>query len=483
MKLFMASLATETNSFSPIPTGWSGFKEALYTKRASLEPPTAFAAPLNVWRKRAEELGWEVVEGLATFAQPAGPTVRSVYEAMRDDILADLKATLPVDVVLISMHGSMMAEGYPDCEGDTLGRIRDVIGPDAIIGVELDLHCLITDEMMSASNVIVCFKEYPHVDITDRAEEVFTLSADAASGKTNPVMRDYDCRMVSILQTPREPMRSFVDEMIALEAKPGVLSVSLGHGFPWADHPRTGARTLVITDGNEDQAQRIAHELGNRLWSLREDLRLKWPNITDGLKLAAKAKAYPVVLADFADNAGGGAPSDSTFVLREVIDQGLKDIVLGIYWDPIVVRMCEDAGVGAVLNLRIGGKICAESGEPVDLRATVRAIKPRHVQHLGSAAMPLGTCVWLESGGMHLMLSELRSQTFHPEAFTGLGIELDRMKVIVVKSSQHFYAGFSPIASQVIHMATPGTMAPAFASLPYTRRDLNYWPRVDHPNV
>ncbi len=131
MKLFMASLATETNSFSPIPTGWSGFHENLHTKEASRGEAGLYAAAVSIWRNRAETLGWDVVEGLSTYAQPAGPTVRAVYETMRDDILADLQAAMPVDVVLLSMHGAMIAQGYDDCEGDLLTRARAIVGDDA----------------------------------------------------------------------------------------------------------------------------------------------------------------------------------------------------------------------------------------------------------------------------------------------------------------------------------------------------------------
>lgn len=481
MKMFMAALATETNTFSPMPTGWAGFKEVLYTKHASLGEPIAFGAPLNVWRRRAQELGWDVAEGLATFAQPAGPTIKAVYETMRDDILGDLRAAMPVDVVMMSMHGSMIAEGYDDCEGDTLMRIRDIVGPDVVIGVELDPHNHLTEAMINAADLIINFKEYPHTDIEPRAEELFTLAADTLSGKITPVMRDYDCRMISILQTPQEPMRGFVDRMSEREGKNGILSVSLTHGFPWGDHDRTGARALVIADGDADLAARTAQEVGEDLWSIRDGLRADWPGAAKGIQIAAAAKDTPVVLADFADNAGGGAPSDSTYVLHEVLAQGVKDVALGIFWDPVMVRMCVEAGLGAEMKLRIGGKICAESGTPVDLVATVRGIRENHLQHLGGTAVPLGTCVWVETDGVHLLLSEIRSQTFQPEAFTKLGMDLTKMQMVVVKSSQHFYAGFAPIASEVIHMATPGALSADFANIPYTKKADAYWPKVENP--
>lgn len=480
MKLFMASLATESNSFSPIPTGWRGFKENLYSKEASRGEAGLYAAAVTVWRQRAENLGWDVAEGLSTYAQPAGPTVRQVYETLRDDILDDLRAAMPVDVVLLSMHGAMIAQGYDDCEGDMLQRVREIVGKDAKVGLELDPHCHLTELMLDNATAIICYKEYPHVDVAERAQELFTICADAAAGRVTPVMRDYDCRMIAVYHTPFEPVRSYVDRMSAMEGQGGILSVSLVHGFPWGDNPRCGTRSLVITDGDAELAASRAQELGQELWDLRHDLRT-FPSMQEGLDRAVASNGAPIVLADSADNAGGGAPSDATFVLREALDRGLTDIAFAIFWDPVLVGMCEDAGVGAVMDVRIGGKIGPMSGDPVDLTVTVRAIKHNAVQHLGTAAMGMGTCVWLESNGVHIVVNTRRTQTFHPEAFENLGMDLSTMKYVVVKSSQHFYDGFAPIADEVIHLATPGSITPDFTIIPFTKRDDKYWPKTENP--
>ena len=155
-------------------------------------------------------------ESLAAFAQPAGPTVRRVYEGFRDRILEDLRQALPVDIVLINMHGAMVAEGYDDCEGDLLSNIRQVTGPDVVIGGELDLHCHITEVMMDSADVLVTFKEYPHIDPQERAQELFDICAATARGAVRPVMVAHDLRMINSYRPPIEPMKSFVDQMKAL---------------------------------------------------------------------------------------------------------------------------------------------------------------------------------------------------------------------------------------------------------------------------
>lgn len=481
MKIFIAGLATETNTFSPIPTGRASFEETFLTRTATSEEPNLFSAPMHVWRKRAEERGWQVVESLAAFAQPAGPTIRADYEGLRDEILADLQGAMPVDIVLLSMHGAMIAQGYDDCEGDLMQRAREIVGNDAVIGLEIDPHNHLTELMLETANLIICYKEYPHTDAPDRAEELFRLAADTAEGKIHPVMRDYDCRMINPYQTPKEPMRSYVDAMMAREGKDGILSLSLAHGFPWADHPRVGTRALAITDGDAELATTTAREIGKRLWDIREEVRADYPSMDAALTRAIEANAYPVVLADYADNAGGGAPSDSTFLLREVLARGIKDVAYGIFWDPVVVRMCQEAGEGAVMPIRLGGKVGPMSGDPIDLTVTVRKCASGLSQHIGTSSMSMGNVVWLEADGVHLIVNDLRTQCFNTEAFTQMGLDLGEMKIVIVKSSQHFYDSFARIASEVIHVATPGAITPDFVNIPYTRRSGDYWPKVENP--
>ncbi len=484
MKLFMAGLATETNSFSPLPTGLAGFQEGgLYHGDATRHPVTYWSGALHLWRREAEARGWAVAEGLATFAQPAGPTVRRVYEALRDEILEGLRAAMPVDMVLLALHGAMIADGYPDCEGDLIARIRQ-IAPGAKIGGLLDPHCHLTEAMLAGADALICFKEYPHVDIEPRAGELFELIADAAEGRVNPVMRDHDCRMVMAMPTPEGTMRGFVDAMAAREAEPGVLSLSMVHGFPWGDHPRTGARALAITDGDPALAERLARDLAGRLWDQRQAILQPVYDIPAALALAEAALTGPVVLADMADNAGGGAPSDATFLLRAMLERGMTDIATGIFWDPVAVRICTDAGEGARLPLRLGGKCGPMSGDPLDLEITVRRIASGLTQRFGTLPAPLGTAVWLSTGpedGIDIVINDNRTQTFHPEAFTALGIDLEKRRYICVKSSNHFRAGFAPIAAQIIPLATPGAITPDFTAIPYRHRAPTYWPRVEDP--
>jgi microcystin degradation protein MlrC len=481
MKIFMANLATETNTFSPIPTGRESFMGVGYFRRdASLSPANHGSVALIAWRGLAEADGHEVVESICAFAQPAGTTLRHVYEELRDMLLADLRAAMPVDVVLMKMHGAMVADGYEDCEGDTVARIREVVGKEAVIGLELDLHCHLTEEMRTSCDAIITYKEYPHIDVAERAHELYALCLAAKRGEVRPVMAYYDCRMISMWRTTVEPMQGFVSRMKTLEGRDGILSVSFGHGFPWGDVPEVGAKVVVVADGDAAAAVALAETLGRELWRLREECVPRHDTI-DGAIDAALAVAGPVVLADVADNAGGGAPSDNTEILRRLVDRGITGVATGCYWDPVAVQFCIEAGLGASFDLRIGGKCGVASGMPVDLNVTVKGIVRDHTQGgLSGGRAVLGDSVWVHAQGIDLILNSNRSQVFHPDAFTGLGCTLADKRIIVVKSTQHFHAGFAPLG-EVRYVSAPGAIGPDFANIPFTRRTKPYWPRVADP--
>ena len=452
---------------------------------ATALPENYCSAQLYVWRRRAEARGWAVAESLCAYAEPGGITARAVYEGFREEILADLRRAMPVDAVLLGLHGAMVADGYDDCEGDLLAAVRTVVGPDVPVGAELDLHCHLTSAMMQAATVLVAYKEYPHLDIAERAEHLFTLIADAVAGRTRPVMAAFDCRMIGMFRPTAQPLRGFVDQMIAHEGRDGILSLSLAHGFPWGDVADVGVRMLAVADGDPDRAMAAARHYGEALFALRHEVAPAFLTIDAALDLAldlaANKSRGPVVIADVADNPGGGAPGDATFFLRAVRARAIDEIILGYFWDPVSVRFCFEAGLHATLDLRIGGKCGVASGEPVDLRVTVMGLAEDVTQRFGEAPVSMGPSAWVQAEGIDLVLCTLRTQTFHPEAMVALGLDPTTRRVVIVKSNQHFHAGFAPIASAVLYASSPGALSQDFATFAYTKRSGPYWPRDGDP--
>jgi microcystin degradation protein MlrC len=393
-------------------------------------------------------------------------------------MLAELRAAMPVDIALLMLHGAMVAQGYEDCEEDMIRRVREIVGPDAIIAAELDLHCHLSEAMIEPADIVVIYKEYPHVDMADRAREVFNLAVDAKLGKTKPTMALFDCHMIGLYPTTRAPMREFVDAMTAAEKRPGVLSVSFGHGFQYADVPHVGAKVLVVTDDDPALATQVAEEFGRRAYALRKQIgfdAISLP-LEQALTRALASSKAPIVVADQSDNAGGGAPADATFALRWLLDHGATHVAMAIFYDPEVVRTAKKAGVGSTLSVRLGGKMGPSSGAPVDLEVTVLSMRDNYMhafpQESGEPTYyPAGDVVALRHGGIDLLVNSTRCQCMAPSIFTDLGIAPTRKHVLVVKSVQHFYGAFAPIAGEVIYMAAPGAVAPDPRLVPYRRLD------------
>lgn len=478
MRIFTATLGTETNTFAPMPTGLADFKGAGYDMPATpSELLPAFGQVARALRERAAETGWTVIEGKLAFAGPSGITVRSAYQTLRDQLLADLKAAMPVDMVLLQLHGAMIAEGYEDAEGDLLARVREVIGPKVFLGAELDPHCHLSALKVETPDLLTIFKEYPHTDIYDRAKDLVRLSEAAVAGKTKPVMRVRDLGFVSLIHTSREPARGLVDRLLAMEGKDGVLSISLAHGFPWGDSPDLGTRILVVTDGDAAKAERLCREIGDEVIAMREKFAPVFPETDAAITRGLESNRMSVVFADSADNPGAGAGGDSTFILARLLERKVENAVLGPFWDPVAVSFCEQAGVGATLNLRIGGKVSRFSGLPLDVTAEVLALKKRAMQDgLSGTIALLGDVAVVRIDGVKVVLNSHRTQGFGTNLFTQFGIDLAETKLIVVKSSQHFHAKFGPIASEVIYVETPGVAPANFKTLPYKRARKTIWP-------
>jgi len=480
MRVFFGGLATETNTFAPFPTALSAFEEYKIRRDTSIAGNSPLAGPLRVFRSRAEADGCEVIETIAGFAQPGGATVRAAYEQLRDTILTDLRAAGAVDMILLMLHGAMVAQGQDDCEGDIIMRVRE-IAPDAVIGIELDPHCHLTGRMVSGADLIVIAKEYPHIDFDDRANDLYSLCRRTALGEIAPVAVLLDTGMVGFYPTFLPPMRHIVDAMAAAEDD-SILSVSLAHGFPWADVEDVGTRVLVYADGNEEAAVVVAEDIADALYRQRHALLANYPGVEESLERLDQLDGQ-VVLGDFADNPGGGAPGDSTFMLRAMLDRGLTDAVIGAFWDPLVAQVCAEAGIGAIINVRLGGKCGPSSSDPIDLVVEVKGVVENHSAGVFGQRQPMGRSVWLHSCGIDIAVCSIRTQVYERDAFTGLGITLAGKRLVVVKSSNHYQAGFQAEADHLWHVTSPGALRLDFANMPYTKRDPGYFPRTADPRA
>lgn len=484
MRIFTAALATETNTFSPICIDRRAFEASLYAPPGKHpETPTLCTAPITVGRRVTAQKGWELIEGTAAWADPAGLVNRQTYEDLRDEILGQLRSALPVDAVVLGLHGAMVADGCEDTEGDLLQRVREIVGADVLVCAELDPHSHLTARRAAAADFFVFFKEFPHTDFVERAEDLWRIAIDTLEGRVTPVMSIFDCRMIDVFPTSRDPMRSFVDKLMQIERDDAdVLSLSVVHGFMAGDVAEMGTRMLVVTNGKAEKGEALARELGLELFSRRGTYRMPEIDERQAVAQALAAPARPVVIADMWDNPGGGTAGDATVVLEELIARNATDTAIGTIWDPMAVQICMAAGEDAEIPLRFGAKSGPGTGRPIDGIVKVVKLVRNAEMRFGESFAPFGDAVHIRLHGIDIILNTTRAQSFDPSLFSVMGIDPTSKKILVIKSTNHFFASFSKIASEILYCSagTPYPNDPA--RTPYRRARRDIWPMTTDPH-
>jgi microcystin degradation protein MlrC len=481
--VFTAALAQETNVFGPLPTGLQSFTGRFIVPghSASGAPPFPEALLANLQRRSARgEL--RLVSGPVAGAHPSGIVTRHAYESLRDEILRSLTAAQPIDIVALHLHGAMIADCYTDCEGDLLARIRALMGPEVIIGALLDPHAHLSARMLGAADILIAYKEYPHTDFRERADELVELLLRTERGGVQPHASLWDAGVIGVFHTNLPEVRALVDRMQNWERSRRALTVSLIHGFPWGDGKDLGTRALVISDGDPDGADLLAAELAEAAQALALQTPVSAiPLPTAFHQLTQYQGDGPVVWADTADNPGGGAAGDSTYVLAALLDRHIVGVCLGPLWDPMVVEIAFNAGVGNTLRVRLGGKTGPLSGMPVDTSAEVLALLEEASQSFAGARFPLGRAAALRCAGVDVVVTSERDQARGTDLFTNLGIQLQEKRLIVVKSSQHFYESFAKITRHIVYLECPGSLQSNLKSYAYEHVSRPRWPLDDTP--
>lgn len=483
-RVFVASLATETNTFSPLRTDLQDFKDSFYAAPGQHpKTPTLCSAVFPVARRVASQYQWNVIEGTACWAEPGGMVNQATWEYLRDQLLDELQAAMPVDIVLLGLHGAMVAQECNDCEGELIELVRHLVGEEALIGVTFDPHSHLNHRRVQHADIVTVFKEFPHTDFVNVAENMIDLIHRTSCKELSPHIEVHDCRMIELFPTSREPMRAFVDKIKAMEGKGNVLSISVIHGFMAGDVPDMGTKVLVITDNDAQRGKDLACSLGQELFSYRGTTRPDFLPAADAVRQAIAHSGQPVVLADVWDNPGGGVAGDSTIILNELFAQQVENAALATLWDPIAVRTCFSAGINARLRLRFGAKMSDTAGDPIDADVVVRNLVRNATQSFGESVVPLGDCAWIYVKGIDVILNTVRSQVFNPDIFSSLGIDPQAKDLLVVKSTNHFFAAFESIADSVIYAAVDGPYPSNPITNEYKHLSRAIWPRVENPHT
>ena len=413
---------------------------------------------------------------LWTFAYPGGLIPNADYVVLRKeflDRLAQARKDGPIDGVLLDLHGAMVVEGIDDGEGDLLQAVRGAVG-SVPIAVTLDFHANVTRTMVETATLLHGYKTYPHVDMDARGREAALRLADVAGGRLRPTVAFRQPPMLPPIAgqaTARGPMRRLYDLADTMERRPGVISISVFAGFPLADIHDAGLSIYVATDRDQALADALADELAEAAWALRREFLHTALSVKDAVARALALDGRPVVLADIADNTGGGAAGDTTGILRELLRVGARSATVACLWDPPAARACADAGVGATVSLAVGGRIDPRHGAPLAVTGRVRTLSDGRFVHKGPMCRGLegrlGTTAVLDVNDVKIILISHRWQTLDPEMIRFVGIDPAAEKLLVVKSSVHYRAAFEPIARAILEVDAPGLSSSNLGRFPF----------------
>jgi len=479
MRIALGGFLHESHSFAPRATTWQEFQSPggfpAYVRGARLfDAVRSTSVPSAGALDVAEPRGVDLVPLSWCFANPAGPVTEEAFERIAACLIADLATAMdaaPLDGVYLDLHGAMVAEHFPDAEGELLRRARAVVGPDVPIAISLDPHANVTALMAEKADVIVPFRTYPHVDMKAAgARAMELLLARVARGTPWPyAFRQLDywtpltmqCTMVS-------PMADVLAERAKLAAGNGIVELGFCFGFPYADFPGCG---MAITCYAEDQAQAdaAADTLKAYLDAHEADFAGGALPVEQGVAqaIAASGQGKPVVIADTQDNPGGGGHGDTTGLLAELIRQDAP-ATLGMINDAESAEACHAAGEGAEIALKLGGK---SDGVPVHVQARVLRLTDGRFTCTGPMAAgnpaDLGPSALIGIGRVKVLVVSRKMQALDQAMFRHAAIEPAAEQILALKSSVHFRADFQPIAQEVIVVAAPGPVVADPSSLPF----------------
>ena len=483
-RLLIAGFKHETNTFSQLPTTLDSYRARSLYYGADVatkfrHTKTEIAAFLDA----CERYGWQAVHPVQADATPSGKVTEETFTHISGTILNAITDEGPIDGVLLSLHGAMVCTHTEDGEGELLRLVREKVGPDVPIGVTLDLHANVTDAMAERADIIVSYRTYPHIDQYDVATEVAEMMRATLAGEIKPVCTVARGAMLDAVDHGRTtapgPMTEVLESATKLKlANDSVLSVSISAGFPWVDIQDVGPSALIVSNGAGPEFRGMAEGLISQIWDSRHRSTVITYPVGAAIAMTKSAVLSPgrgdraVVLADFADNPGGGGYGDSTRLLRAMIDANLQDAAFGMIYDPVAVRTCTDQGLGAHVVVAIGGKIDPRFGGPIPVTGRVIAITDGTLRLQGpmmaGTYIDMGPTVLLQVGGIDIILTSGRFQTYDRMYFEHLRIDLGSKAVIAVKSSHHFRAAFGPLASEIIVVDSGGGLTSRnFRELPY----------------
>jgi microcystin degradation protein MlrC len=481
MRVVIATMSHETNTFSPVITDLERFSGGRPVPIAGADAEQVYsgtASCVGGYLEAAREFGAEVIIPVVAGAPPSGPVEDDAYEYIVDRILGSL-AEHP-DAMLLDLHGAMVTRTFEDGEGELLRRLK-ALAPDVPVAVALDMHANLYPAMVDNATVISGYHTYPHIDMDTTALKAGRLALRALTGEIDPVMAWGNVPMLPHVM--RQGTDDFPNRELQARAKEmeseGALAVSLFTGFPHADITNAGLSVVVVTDGDRELAERCRDELLESAWSDRQAFVYQVKPLSESVERAKKLadEGGPVLLLDHYDNTASGGTMDTTEVLAEILEQGLEDVAVFGFYDPAVVLEMEAAGVGAEVTVSLGGKLpmpaLGRQSRPLELTGRVKLLSEG--RYKASVAMSrgftmnMGKTGVLSVGSVDIVVVSRHVEPFDPGCFRSLGIEPTERRYLMLKSRIHYRVGFKPLVKAVVECAGRGVCTSDYSELTFER--------------
>ena len=481
-KIVVASMMHETNTFSPVPTPLAAFRPL--SGAAAIQEFKDTNTQLGGFLHVAQEMGAEITVPLAAGAHPSGYVERAAYEEMASAIVGAIRGGC--DAAFLALHGAMVAEHVDDGEGELLRRIR-AVAPRTPIAVGLDFHAHMTAAMVENATVITGYRTYPHIDMGETAERAGRTLVRALNGEVKPVMVWGTRPMMTstLVHTPsRQPMKDIMDMAIASETSGAVLNASVFGGFPHADIPHLSCSAVIVSDRKNEEGRALLDRLLGMAWDRRPAFLYEGAPLAEQIAQARALGEGPIILVDHGDNTASGGTQDVMSVIKEVNRQGLDDVVAGPICDPLSVARIIEAGTAASVTLPLGGKIDMPQiqldGVPLTVTGKVTRITEGEFVVTGPMAtgtrVRMGRTAVLDTGSLQIVISERRSEPFDLGVFTHCGIDPRRKRYVLIKSRQHFRAGFEQIARHIVLCDGEGVTSSDLRLFTYRNRPKPLYP-------
>jgi microcystin degradation protein MlrC len=496
MRLLIAMMKHETNTFSPVPTLLTRFGHGpgpLYGE-AAIDAFRGTGTGLGAYLDLAEREAAEIVLPIAAGASPSGPVEDGAYAHITDTI-CEAAARGGLDGIMLDLHGAMVTQSLEDGEGEFLKRLR-AIDPVTPIAVSLDMHANLYEAMIANATVVAGYRTYPHIDTYETAKLAGEILLRAIRGEVKPVMAWRNEPMLPHVMrqgTDDHPNKELQHRCAAMSAE-GALAASLFTGFPHADITNAGLSAVVVTDGDRKLAEELRDELLGRAWVEREAFVYKIEPLEQSV---ARAKAMtpgqpgegPIVLLDHYDNCASGGTMDTTVVLAEILRQGLEDVAAFAIYDPEAVQQAIAAGIGARVTLSIGGKIrmpaIPTESAPLTVTGTVKTISNGRYKNRGpmgrGVAMDMGAAVVLDTGAADIVLISRHVEPSDLNCLSSLGIDPLQKRYVMLKSRIHWRAGLGSMAKAVVECAGVGVCTSDYGQLKFKKVRRPIYP-LDLPN-